>query len=653
MASESLGDAVDQFLALFGWLSWLGVAAILLLSILLGYLVWQRKYADKKINLSLPQAISVPKQLVLSPQAFSGIWKGFVRAIPWRLRPDAFRTPLFIMIGDAGNGKTGIIDRYADWKGQDYLFRPSVTQNPLLQIYLGAKALVLEFGASVIYDTHPAAFHALKKLWRKIPPKPQAIMAIDAGTLLEPQSDHLRQSGQALFGKLKIFSKLEGKPLPLVVALTHMDRMPGFIEFCVFLQESGIPLQIDFPKRDGIKGLQTCLDDYRRHLPRALTTRPAQEYLKIVEFLYEAPRLFGVLVDFLRVSGLEQGVGSPPIIRICLLSEHVISFGCRPFAPQDAAVKPKLIYLNGHAKAAMAILVFGMTYFAGSYNYEQSLIADVRQKMDTVAQTPVEYYPEKISPLFLDFSSDLNRDPLLSITPNFFGKIIEYHEYLLIQEIRKYYLIPMLKKLQFREDAPFKTIRFLGFLYATRHNEVGKILARHLDKNPLELSKFQVLINDYIKHNSHTEELDLPLNEIVYAKSQPIMEDHASWLAMFRYFQQLVKKPYAQETEFQQIQQQLAPFLSVIDKLDFYTDQKEIRQWLILHTGLRLNDEDKSELRQKGILQMFELVNKLKLANVDDCPHGFSLVECLELVQGVAPCVRLVVILTKKDSNRV
>ncbi len=634
MAVGSSWNTLNEILTVLSWLDWLGLAVALVLLCVLVFLVWRRKFAKDSDNPGI--TATAPKKLLLPSDCLVKVWRRFVASIPWRLRAEALGAPLSLVVGDAGCGKTGIIDCYADWQGQEFSFHPSTIDDPLLQIYLGSKALVLEFGASLLYDTTPAAYHAIKTLWRRLPPDPQAVMVIDASTLLSPQTELLRQSGQALFGKLKIFGTLEGKPLPLILALSHMDTVSGFVEFCIFLEEAGIPLQIEFPKRDGINQLDTCLEGFQQHLQRALVTRPAQDYIKIVAFLNEAPRLLKVLIDFLRVAGLEQDVASPPVVRLCLLSKQVHSFGCHPFALQPGSIKQPFITLNSHAKTALVLLLAGLIYLVGSYDYQQNLVTEVRKGIETVSQVPIEHYAEKISPLFLDFSTNLNKNVLLSFMPNFFAKIDSLNKYLLIVQIRKYYLLPLLRDIQVDSDAAFKTIQLLGILYATPTNELGTIVAKHQKKNLIDINKYGQLIHDYLLYNSQTDELDIPLNEITYAPYQPYIEDHTLWLELFRSFQQIVKKPFIQESDFITLQQQLSPFYEVIDKLDYYTDQADIKQWLSQHTHLHLENEDSSELNQQGIIHLLRLVRNLKLSNADNCANNLSLMECLTLVQAVA-----------------
>lgn len=635
MDSGASWNRLDAMISVLSWLDWIGLTVVLVLLCVLGFLIWRRKYAKGGGKLVIPELI-VPTKLLLPPNCLLTVWRYFISAIPWRLRPDALRMPLSLVIGEAGCGKTGIIDRYADWQGQDFRFHPSAVDDPLLQIYLGTKSLVLEFGSSLLYDTSPAAYTAITKLWRHLPPSPQAVMVIDATTLLAPKMEQLRQSGQALFGKLKVFGELEREPLPLIVALSHMDKVPGFVEFCVFLEEAGIPLQLDFPGRDGITQLESCLDGYQEHLRRALVTRPTQDYLKIVAFLNEAPRLFRVLVDFLRVAGLEQDVASPPIVRLCLLSEHVHSFGCQPFALPPGVIQQPRFTLNSHARTALALVLAGFVYLVGSYSYQQNMVTEVHESIQTISRIPIQDYAEKVSPLFLNFTGNLNKDPLLTFMPNFFDEIVARNNYLLIVEMRKYYLLPLLRQIQLEQDAVFKTARLIGLLYATPTNGIGKILSKHPEHNPIDMIKYRQLVSDYVVHNSHTDELGYLLNEITYAEPESYLEDHAPWVALFRNFKEMLKKPFIQEHEFKTMQQQLAGFLDILNRLDYYSEHDEVSQWLMQHTSLRLEQNSQSELRQKSIAQLLTLVSNLKLSNAENCRASVSLKECLELVQATA-----------------
>jgi type VI secretion system protein ImpL len=624
-----------SLLDLLSWPEWLGLAIVLVLLGVLAFLVWRHRHQASE-KLALPAAPA------MAANRLSKVWRRFEAGIPFLMRRAALSTPLSVVIGEAGSGKTAMIDRYVNWQGQSFRFHPSDTDDPLLQIYLGARALVLEFSSSLLYDTSVAAYRALRRLWRNLPGATQAVAVIDAAALLEPQPERLRQMGQALFGKLEVFGELNGAPLPLTLALTHMDRVEGFAEFCVFLEEAGIPLRLDVPE-DGDPGrLISCLEGFRQHLSRALITRPAREYLKIVGFLANAPRLLEALAEFLRLAGLEQGALPSPVVRLCLLSEKTHTFGGHPFLPLPGETgEAPLFAFNGHAKAALALLLAGLAYLAGSYRYQQELLSDVLRKLDLVRVTPLEYYPEKISPLFHDFSSNLRRDPELSLMPIFFPSIDEYAKLRLVREIRKHYLFPKLKHYQLEPDAPFKTNRMLALLYARPNNKMGELIKSQLLGGPAEGTGLpRALIRDYVANNSNTEDLDPILNGFEYAQPSGNVEDNTSWLILFRDMQQMVQKPYVREAELAEVQRKSAELLGKIGEILQYRYQTEITQWLKSHTTLQRAIQSgyysERQLQQEDIAELLELVKRLRLSDAETCTPNISLSECLNQVQAVA-----------------
>lgn len=626
-------------LNLLTWQQWLGIVLVLLLVGLLGFLVWRRLRKDGAAPPAMPAAPPMPANHLVK------VWQRFESGVPLLMRREALGAPLFVVLGEAGAGKTAIIDRYVQWQGQNYRFRPSETDDPLLQVYLGPKALALELAAALLYDTSAAAYRALRRLWRHLPSTPQVVAVVDAANLLDPQPERLRQIGQALFGKLEVFSELEGGRLPLTLVLSHMDRVEGYVEFCAFLEKSGIPLRSEFPDGDGAGRLTACLAGYEPHLSRALVACPAQEFLKIVRFLDEAPRLLGALDEFLRLAGLEQGALPAPVVRLCLLSEQVHAHGGQPFLPLSSELprEPWLpVKLGGHAKAALALTLAGLVYLIGSYRYEQAMLSDLVKKLDLVRITPLEHYAERVSPLFLDFSASLRRNPELSLMPDYFPAVGDEARLRLIRDIRKYYLFPKLKQYQFEPDAPFKTNRMLGLLYATEDNKLGELILGKLATDPTDdMMLYRTLVQDYIANNSHTEELDAVLNSFDYAQAAPgRVEDNMPWLMLFRDLQQMLKRPYIRGEELAQVQRKASQLLKIVNRVIFYRYQPEIVQWLEHNTGLQraIHTEYYSEtqLRQQGIAELLGFVAHLRLSDDETCTPGVPLSQCLNEVQAVA-----------------
>jgi hypothetical protein len=658
MKLDTMTQIFKEIISLLSWIQWLGLVVVLFLMIILGYLIWKRKYSNKDSNSVIPEVI-VPSKLKFPSNTLLNVWLQFKNAIPFMLRAEALGHPFSIVIGDAGSGKTAIIDNHAEWEGQDYRFYSSSTKDALLQVYLGAKALVLELSSSILYDTSTDVYHALKKLWGHLPPTPQVVMVIDATALLTPQADHLREMGQALFGKFNAFEELEKEPLPLILAISHMEAVPGFIEFCLFLKENGIPLNIEFTEGDdSLAQLKSCLDVYHEHLPRALVTCSSQDYLRIVAFLNAAPQLFNVLIDFLQVAGFEKGDYSPDLARLCLLSNQVSSYESHPFAPIEIdeterfSISSYWKKMNINCKSALALYVAGSIYLISSYINQQSAQLEIYSAIANISSTPIEFYNEKLAASFKGSlrgitingrKDDLNKEHLMvwkPFRPTFFKNADMENRANFIDQVRRYYLIPRLKDLQLLPDASFTTTRFLGILYATSDNEMGEIALALREKpiDPKVVNIYTTLLEDYISYNVNPELLTPLINGISFTPADNLIKDHTKWLMLFHKFQEILKKPYIKPAELASLQREIEPMFRVIEKYGFWSDDAIITNWLSTHTNLLLtvvgNNSD-AQLQQKQIAELLSLVKQFTLSDNENC-SGVSLNSCLSLLQAIS-----------------
>ena len=661
MTLDTVIKSIQEVILLLSWLQWLGLVFALLLLIILGYLIWKRKHIDKNNNLVIPEII-VPSKLTLPANILLNVWLQFKNNIPFKLRHEALGNTFSIVIGDAGSGKTEIINRHADWQGQDYRFYSSSTNDNLLQIYLGAKALVVELSSSIIYDTSTDVYHALKKLWGHFPPSPQVVMVIDATVLLNPQADHLRDMGQALFGKFNAFEELEKESLGLVLALSHMEAVPGFIEFCIFLKENSIPLNLEFSESDdSLSQIKSCLDKYQEHLPRALVSCSSQDYLKIVSFLSTVPQLFNVLIVFLQVAGFEQGAQSPDLGRLCLLSNQVSSYESHPFVPieifdtDEFSIRAYWNSLNINFKSALALFIAGSVYLGCCFIDQQEAEIQVYSAIAAISTTPVEYYNDKLAGSFSgDFrginidakSNDLNKEHLMvwrPFQPTFFKAADIENRNNFIDQVRKYYLIPRLKDLQLLPDASFTTTRFLGVLYGTANNEMGKLSLGLLQKSGLDpklVAVWSTLLQDYIAYNVNTELLSPLINGINFTPADSLIQDHTQWLMLFHRFQEVLKKPYIKPAELITLQNDIQPLFNIIEKYANWSDDAAITNWLNIHTNLLASvvydgfDSDE-QLQQKQIAELFGMVKQFTLNDEENC-SDISLNSCLAMLQAIA-----------------
>lgn len=630
----------------FSWWMWCLVGVALILLGVLVFLIW-RRLGGKLEMPKLPALPLLKPEPSMPASRLSGVWAQFKSGIPRALRRSVLNYPLFIVVGELGSGKSTVIEACTDSEGQTYRFHPSYTDDALLQIYPGAQALVLEFSSGLLYDTTPAAYRALAKLWRRFPQAPQVVGVIDAGILIDPQADRLHRLGQALIGKIEAFAELSAKSIPLTLALTHMDKVDGYAEFSSFLRQTGTPLWLVFDQEEKELRLAECLDVYQNLLSQTLTVCSAHDHLKIVAFLEGMQAPLKTLTEFLQAGGYRPGESRCHIVRICFLSEHDnYRRDSDPFLALSPHEEPAVQPWNRHAKAALAFLIFGVVYLLGSYQYEKGLMQSNIHDLNRVATTPIERYATDISPLFLNAGIYRGEVSLRRFLPNYFPGILKQNQLYLIRAIRKYYLIPKLKALQFEGDAKLKTNNMLALLYAKKDNDIGILVLQMLSLHP-EIWRDHViglpkeLVLDYIKYNINTEELNAVLAPVLdsYTSGQAELpdDDPMAWVIFFNELQQILGKPFIDEAMLQSLQQHARELLAVVDRQAPYFWQPQIVKWLAANTDFDKFFQNNysnniSPVYQNGTRKILELILSSNVAYGDKV---LSYSSCLERMQAL------------------
>src|SRR4051812_15257524 len=87
---------------------------LLFFGILVGYIVRQKK----RLKPLLQRKALTKKTLVQ-------VWNDFLKQIPGEFRSSTLASPPVVVLGEAGSGKSVLISKYTDWKGQAAQFYPS------------------------------------------------------------------------------------------------------------------------------------------------------------------------------------------------------------------------------------------------------------------------------------------------------------------------------------------------------------------------------------------------------------------------------------------------------------------------------------------------------------------------------------------------
>jgi type VI secretion system protein ImpL len=293
----------------------IAAGAILIPLAIAGFALWKKKKAEKD---AAPKVVVAPASEELKPRQLAAVWKRFLAKQPPNVRRSIFHFEPVIVIGDAGSGKSRVIDNGSDWRRAERQFLESDTTDPELQVYFGSNELTLELSGKASLGTSRACRDALTKLIGPIARRrePLVVVAVDGSKLAKQLPESIETTAETLRGKLTLVSSLAKKPVLTRVVVTHVDEIEGFDAFVRFCVAEGLPtaLPLRTPKKGVTTGreLSDALAKYEEHLPRALTSLSSKDYRSLIVFLREMPAWLPALQQFCDVllagDGLTLGV---------------------------------------------------------------------------------------------------------------------------------------------------------------------------------------------------------------------------------------------------------------------------------------------------------------------------------------------------------
>jgi type VI secretion system protein ImpL len=291
-------------------------------------------------------------------QRLESVWKPFYRSLPRHAR----HFPTVIVMGEAGAGKSRLIDTHVDWRGQSHQFLPGAAQGDLLQTYLGPDAIVHELSASLLHDTSAGARRALSRLWRRLGRGPAVVVVVvNAQDLAMPRPDALRSLAQLVRGKLRVIAAR--RPVELRICMTHLDQVPGYQELAYVLgaRMRGLALDQIGQRTQSSGGAQSWGDaiaaQLEAELTRALVRQRHDEFRRMVGFCQSFPARFASLAPFLRsLAGDEPFAPRYRLESLCLSAAGREGQIGLPFAVSRTAVIHSLrVARRRHTAASLAL----------------------------------------------------------------------------------------------------------------------------------------------------------------------------------------------------------------------------------------------------------------------------------------------------------
>ncbi|MEM9458692.1 MAG: hypothetical protein AAGF11_31235 [Myxococcota bacterium] len=279
--------ADPSWLSQIPWTTVAIVAIVLVLVVAAIVLVvrWRRKRAASATTSTSGPSVST---------RLSSIWRPFYQRIPRRAR----HYPTFVVMGEAGAGKSHLIDSRVDWRGQANQFNHSAYHGAVLQLYLGPEVIVHELSAPLLRNVSGSAKRALTRMWRHMGPSATVVVVLDARTLATTPPADLRALAQLVRGKIGLFPGRVHETLEIRVTLTHLDQVEGYEEFASVVGTHIAGLDVDRLGPD-YADADALVAAYDAHLAYALTTRDGGDFSRLVSFYDGLAGLLGTLTPLL------------------------------------------------------------------------------------------------------------------------------------------------------------------------------------------------------------------------------------------------------------------------------------------------------------------------------------------------------------------
>lgn len=449
-------------------------------------------------------------EIGMRPNRLQRVYNRFLRPLPWRARRALRTYPWIVVLGDAGVGKTQLINSCVDWQGQANQFFPSYTTDPLLQIYLGSKVIVHEVAAPLLGDSSRAAQDAMRRLWQPLMgvQPPMAMVVLSVRALYKQTPEQIQRHAQLLRGKLNLLSEIIGQPVRTRVVVTYMDRAEGFGEYVRLLNQNQIPIHLPLRDEEGhLLSQEGGVTHHEKYLPLALTSLSAVEFRTLVEFLVRSPNITSQVGECLRILGEEIAFSmTPNFDRMYFFGQGLESKLPNPFVARFLLPGIPLHKLAGRGLsllrtlfdfaplrthvigcalvALLAALVYGSIYRNHTHKVEDAEAAVERLEV-AIGRSQTSLNPPAESQAVRASAGEAG-NALLRVRASEEGKPLIWRlrqddkasqRARFVSAVRRAYLLPALE----RHRQPSSRDRFiytLGAVYAGRRNSLGEEIRR-------------------------------------------------------------------------------------------------------------------------------------------------------------------------------
>jgi len=559
------------------------------------------------------------------------IWLGFVRSMPRRVRRSLVLFQPYVVLGEAGSGKSALIERCTDWKGLAAQYHTSLVTDPSMQVYRGTACIVEEHAATTLVNTSPGLRKELRRLWRRMrrTKPPRAILVFDATALLSQPMERLVRQAQLMRGKLNILSESLDQPVRATVALTHLDQVVGYVPLAEFLAERDHPLCLPVDRDRPLDSIRDLMRPLEGFLPHLMAHALPNDYLNAQKFLLESDTLVQRVSSVVEVlTSYDPATHEPIITDICLTSDKDSAEG---FAnPLNAVITNREVAdfrpTRRHRIIAAAVAAAGVFYILAGYLYERQTIARANEILAPLDETSSKSSQLTILGSFEAFVQRQRNLPLVGLLPSYRADHPDHLEQDIhlryINGIRDKLILPRLDELGDTRDSrsQIKYVYFLALTYARNDNELGRLVLDNIDRWSDETGFGKLLLEDYVRYNDFTRSVGAQLSEEAL-QSLLNPEIIVKWADFFTRVGAALERPFLDLSEIGRLHERAKEIRSEIEnnRLDQAVDRsQELIELIELLTAAKHLDVASNWRSQLGKLSAGDMATILEvLADIE------------------------------------
>jgi hypothetical protein len=519
------------------------------------------KFKMPKWNLGL----RVPHFLQPSVSFYSA-WKRFIKQIPTESRSLIKNYQHFIVLGQKSSGKTDLVEGLIEHSQDLYPFDTVSKENPDLQFYLGPQQVIQEMSFSALENRSIKVRRHVIKLWKKLYAKQEPIVIVTCNCFDQTISDlkELGKYAQLVAGKISLLTEIRQAPIKVRVVLTHLDRIPGYLEFARFLKQQNISFSITLSSEFESNTLADQLRKFsEENHSLLLTTVSDKEYVKIFEFFKQLPLVFPALEEFLRNLVARVSFKESIILdSLFMTSNQESSTSFRPF--YWIKLPSRAIFfrypLLKHQLAAATIYLISSSFLFFSYFNTHHTISQFEKGIELLDLFQFTAFEEDVVPEITTLIQ-----PKISHYPLFFAHKQAAMKELLASRIWKHAIEPVFRKSALENKGEFKHLYFLALMQASSNKNLKKFISNNSAHWAERTNIDERLIKIYVAFCSG---LTVP-SDLHLGKVNPFLPLASlnPWSAFFKQFQEAIEQPLIVDRHFNDIMNDVDKFLSAISRM--------------------------------------------------------------------------------------